>query len=104
MYNIQFSTKYILDVSLVMEYISSILFNPQAAIKLRKEIDKKIESIKMFPDGFPIFDTENKTQYTYHKVRVKNYYIFYYIDDNSKTIVLSRFVYCKMNLNDIDMF
>ena len=73
MYRIQFSTKYILDVTLVLEYISSILFNPQAAIKLRKEIDKAIENIKVFPDGFPVFDTENKTQYVYHKVRVKNY-------------------------------
>ena len=104
MYNIEFSTKYVLDVSLVLEYISSILFNPQAAVKLRKEINDKIEIIKTFPDGFPIFDTEDKTKYVYHKVRVKNYYIFYYIDDSSKTIVLSRFIYCKMNLNDIDMF
>lgn len=104
MHNIQFSTKYILDVALVIEYISSVLFNPQAAVKLRKEIDKAIESIKIFPDGFPLFDTENKTQFIYHKVKVKNYYIFYYIDNNNKTIVFSRFIYCKMNLSDNDMF
>lgn len=79
MYKYQFSTKFILDVSLVLEYIASILSNPAASKRLRNEINTNIQSIKVFPEGFPIFDTEGKTQYIYRKVRVKNYYILYYI-------------------------
>ena len=103
MYNVQFSTKYVLDVALVIEYIASVLCNPIAAEKLRKEIASKIELIKVFPEGFPEFDTEGKTKFVYRKVRVKNYYILYHFDDKENRIVFSRFVYCKMDLDNIDV-
>ena len=103
MYNVEFTTKYILDISLVIEYIASVLCNPNAAIKLREETQEKIEAIKTFPEGFPEFDTEGKTKYKYRKVNVKNYSILYYYDNESNKIVFSRFVYSKMDLKKIEL-
>ena len=47
MFKYQFSTKFILDVSLVLEYIASILSNPAASKRLRNEINTNIQSIKV---------------------------------------------------------
>lgn len=103
MYNAEFTTKYLLDVALVIEYIAAVLCNPTAANKLRNDINDKIQAIKVFPEGFPEFDTDGKTKLTYRKVRVKNYYILYHFDKKENKIIFSRFVYSKMDLSDIDI-
>lgn len=102
MYKVEFSTKYLLDVAIVLEYIAAVLCNPIAADKLRNAINDKIQAIKTFPEGFPEFDTEGKTKLVYRKVRVKNYYILYHFDSKENKIIFSRFVYCKMDLLNID--
>ena len=103
MYKVEFTTKYLLDVALVIEYIAAVLCNPIAANKLRNDINDKIQAIKVFPEGFPEFDTEGKTKFVYRKVRVRNYYILYHFDSKENIIVFSRFVYCKMDLENIDL-
>ena len=80
-----------------------MLFNPNAAKKLKSKIDNKIDKIIVFPKGFPVFDTKGKTEYTYRKVRVGNYYILYYFDENKQLIHFSKFVYVKRNLDDIGL-
>ena len=101
MYKLEFSKSFIIDQTVALEYISLMLFNPIAAKRLRKKIDEKIDAISIFPEGFPEFDTEGKTEYTYRKVKVGNYYIIYRFD--KETIYFSRFVYAKRNLENIGL-
>lgn len=103
MYKLEFSKNFILDQTVALEYIAHMLFNPNAAKKLKSKIDNKIDKIIVFPEGFPIFDTKGKTEYTYRKVRVGNYYILYYFDENKQLIHFSKFVYVKRNLDDIGL-
>lgn len=101
MYKLEFSKSFIVDQSVALEYISLMLINPIASKKLRIKIDERIDAISIFPEGFPIFDTEGKTEFIYRKVRVGNYYILYRFDNN--VIHFSRFVYAKRDLENIEL-
>ena len=84
MYKLEFSKNIILDQTVALEYIALMLFNPNAAKKLKSKIDDKIDKIIVFPEGFPVFDTKRKTEYTYRKVtgwkKIQNSWYYFNAD------------------------
>ena len=52
MYKLEFSKNFILDQTVALEYIALMLFNPNAAKKLKSKIDDKIDKIIVFRKGF----------------------------------------------------
>ena len=52
-------------------------------------------------EGFSVYDISGELKKEYRKIKVKNYYMFYTIDEDSKTMIIVRVIYKKMNLIDI---
>ena len=45
MYNLKFLDQYLVDVALTLGYISTVLFNHDASVNLKKAIDDKLDEI-----------------------------------------------------------
>lgn len=103
MYNIKFLDQYLIDISLTLGYICNVLFNYDASVNLKKAIDEKLDEIEKHPYFFTIHSWKKKHSHEYRKARVKNYYIFFYIEEAAKEIVVARLVYVGRNLNNIEL-
>ena len=75
--------------------------NKTAALNLIKELEKEANNILTFPYGsaeyYPIKQKKNK----YRRSVVKNFHIFYTINEKTKTILVMRVLYRKRDLNNI---
>ena len=89
------------DVEDIIHYVSYNLNNLSAAKNLANYFVESAENILCFPYGFSIYDISGELKKEYRKIKVKNYYMFYTIDEDSKTITIVRVIYKKMNLIDI---
>ena len=101
MYNLNFLDQYLIDVSLTLGYISNVLFNYDASVNLNKAINEKLDEIEKHPYFFTIHSGKKKYDHEYRKAKVKNYYIFFYIEEDTKEIIVTRFVYVGRNLDNI---
>ena len=102
MYTLKFLDQYLTDVALTLGYISNVLFNYDASVNLKKAIDEKLDEIEKHPYFFTIHSWKKKHDHEYRKAKVKNYYIFFYVDEDNKDIIIARLVYVGRNLNNIE--
>ena len=89
------------DVEDIIHYVSYNLNNLSAAKNLANYFVESAENVLCFPYGFSVYDISGELKKEYRKIKVKNYYMFYTIDEDSKTIIIVRVIYKKMNLIDI---
>jgi plasmid stabilization system protein ParE len=68
---------------------------PKAADNLIIEILEKLKKIKDNPKIRPLVRDEYLADLGYRLINVKNYMIFYIIDDDNKRINIIRFLYGK---------
>lgn len=87
------------------KYIAEILCNVDASKDLAINIKKAVEAVCKNPmlnndcDYYGVEDRRNRY------IKVKNYNLFYYVDEEKNEITFLRFLYNKMNVknNDIKM-
>lgn len=87
------------DILEIIKYIGQDLCNPVAAEKIITTIIDKLELLTEFPYIHPIHSLIRPLEKEYRKLRVKNYTVFYYVDEFSKTIVVARIIYSKRDLD-----
>ena len=95
MYRLKISKLYKEDTSSSYNYIKYKLEAPMAANNLKKEIKEKLNKIKVNPKIRPLVRDEYLANLGYRLINVKNFMIFYIIDDNNKHIKIIRFLYGK---------
>ena len=92
MYSINYSNLYMDDFAEALIYIKDILKNEDDSNNLKNKTNEEIQKLKSFPHTGTILYKDNiETKYRY--IRVDNYYIFYYINDNN--VYVDRFIYAK---------
>ena len=108
MYDIRYLPLVKQDMVNIVSYISHELLNPQAANDLADEfiegIDKLAEGIDKlaeFPYIHPMYYPPKPLIYEYRKRVVKNYIVFYRVDEDKKKIVISRVIYQRRNYNSL---
>ena len=89
------------DLVEIIQYISQVLQNPSAADRLAVEIITAIDKLPAFPYAFPVYIPVKSLKYEYRKLLVKNFIVFYYIDESNKLITISRVLYAKRNYKQI---
>ncbi len=97
MYSVRYLHLFYVDLNATIDYISNVLCNPDAANNLYEETINKINEIKKNPFVFRIYDGNVSFKYEFRKAKVKNYYVFFYVDDDVVSIV--RFIH---SMRDID--
>ncbi len=100
MYKIEFLPIALDDLVEISDYISTKLCNPRAAQNLYEEIIFEIETLSLFPYSAPILILENHLKRKYRKLIVRNYLVFYWVDEDNKTVIISRIVYGRRDIKD----
>ncbi|HBQ28424.1 translation repressor RelE [Peptococcaceae bacterium SCADC1_2_3] len=81
------------DLDGIYRYISEHLVAPKAANDLMDNIETSIMQLKGFPySGSPVADDILSSR-GYRKLIVKNYIVFYLIDETEKQVVIMRVLY-----------
>ncbi len=89
------------DMDNIIYYISYHLKNKTAALHLAEEFIKSTNNIMLFPYGTSEYVSTWKLKNKYRRVKVKNFYIFYTIDEKKKVITIARVVYRKRDLDKL---
>lgn len=74
-------------------YISAELKSPAAAEKLAEEFVEAAERIAAFPYAHPAYIPVRPLKREYRKRVVKNYLLFYYVDEERRTVTVARVIY-----------
>ena len=71
-------------------YIAIDLCSPEAAMNLADEVDEAAQKLKEMPYRFPIYHTLYAMKREIRFFPVKNYNVYYVIDEDSKTVEIWR--------------
>lgn len=85
------------DLIEIVQYISHTLQNPSAADRLATELIQSIENISLFPYAHSSYIPVRPLKHEYRKLLVKNYLVFYWINENDKIITIARVIYSRRN-------
>lgn len=99
-YNIKFSKEAKNDYFDIIRYIKYNLLEPTIANKYSILINEEIEKLEYNPQRFAIADIKIKNYSKIHKLIIKNYIVFYRINENSKIVNIERILYGASNWKD----
>jgi len=83
------------DILDITEYITSELDSPEAARKLLIALNKEMNSLDTMPKRFALVSDERLAQMGIRSVPVKNYSIFYTVDEQEKSVTIISVMYSK---------
>ena len=75
------------DIESIFRYISEELYNYKAAMSLIEEFEKSFDLLCLFPKSCPTANNEFVADSSLRKLIVRNYLVFYTIEDNIIKIV-----------------
>jgi len=95
MYQLKFLPLALQDMIEIVRYISHELFDPNAADNLADEMIAAAKRLVDFPYINAIHQPIKPLKKEYRKLIVKNYIMFYWIDDKEKQVTIARVVYAR---------
>ncbi len=101
MYKLEFLPIAKKDIDDIIYYVSKNLKNRTAAINLSKEFIKGANDILNFPYGLSEYKSKYKLNNVYRSIKVKNFLMFYTINEKDRIITIVRVLYQKMDINHI---
>lgn len=88
------------------EYIQNELMNPQAARKFVNDMRKAVKSLADMPQRNPLTEEEPWRSMGIHKMAVRGYIVYYWIEEETETVHVTGVVYERRNqiniLSDMD--
>lgn len=85
------------DLLSTVDYISQVLYNPQAAGDLMDEVERKVASLSQFPQQFSLVDDPILKAWGVRFVAINSYIMFYTVSETSYRVNIIRFLYGKRN-------
>ncbi len=95
MYNLEYLPVARNDMIDIVRYISNELNNPIAAKRLAIELIDAGEGILKFPYANPAYIPIRPLKHEYRKLLVRNYMMFYRVDEEKKMVTVARVIYAK---------
>jgi plasmid stabilization system protein ParE len=89
------------EILATVKYIACVLKAPIAANNLLDEIEKYEKILEKTPNVFPFVPDEYLRTKGIKYVMVKNYMMFYKIDEDEKKVNITRFLYGRMDWKNI---
>jgi len=89
------------DILTTINYISGELNAPIAANRLLDEIDKHEENLSISPNTYPNVPDEYLASLGLKFVIIKNYLMFYLIDEKNNVVNVIRFLYNRRDWKNI---
>lgn len=97
-YALQITPEAEADIDEAYEYISYQLENPQAALALTDGIYAAIEELSVMPSRFPVWRHEPLKSEGVRSFGVKNFNVFYAINESRKTVIILRVLYNRRDV------
>jgi mRNA-degrading endonuclease RelE of RelBE toxin-antitoxin system len=98
-YTIRYTATFIKQFNNISKYIIYKLQNRIAAESFYYEVINEIEKRRENPESFEKYKSRRKRKNTYYKINVKNYTIFYVVQNN--TMEIRRILYSRRNLDNL---
>jgi plasmid stabilization system protein ParE len=89
------------DILNTITYIADVLKAPTAANNLLDEIEKHEEILENTPNIYPLVPDEYLAQNGLRFTIIKNYLMFYTINEDEKMITVIRFLYGRRDWKNI---
>ncbi|HOV37298.1 MAG TPA: type II toxin-antitoxin system RelE/ParE family toxin [Spirochaetales bacterium] len=83
------------DLLFILDYISDLLKSPVAAKNLLHEIEEHTKIIAENPFVFPLVRDEYLKKSGIRYIHVKNYFVFYTVEEDIHTITVIRIMYAR---------
>ncbi len=81
------------DLADILQYISKDLSAPRAASDFLDEVLKCYDNVSENPLMYALCDNDRLKSKKYRKAIIKNYIMFYRVDEMSNTVYIMRFIY-----------
>jgi len=95
MFNLTFSEKINSDIVSTLKYISEVLEAPRTAENHYEELIKTYDKLQENPFRRPLVQNKYLATKGIRSINIKNYVLFYKINENYNTVFLYRFLYCR---------
>lgn len=95
MYKLEYLPAARKDMVEIVRYISRELCNPAAANQLALEMIEAGNSILKFPYANPAYIPIRPLKHEYRKLLVRNYMMFYWVNETEKLVTVARVIYAK---------
>ena len=99
MYKVEILPKAVGDMSTAVSYIAGELHSPHVAENLMMGLNVTIEGLAEFPYSHPAYNPIRPLRHEYRRIMVGNYGVFYWVDEQSQTVTVSRVIYAKRVLS-----
>lgn len=96
-YKLHITNKAVRDMKEAADYIEFNLMNPQASDALLDKADEEINGLAFMPEKHKTVDDPILAAWGIRMIIVNNYFAFYIIDKDTKTVHIIRFLYGKRN-------
>lgn len=93
MYKLEYLPSAVADMVDVITYISQHLCPPQAAEKLMEAFGYAAQQVAQFPHSNGAYRPLRPLGKEYRKAAVCNYLMFYWVEEDTKTVVIARGIY-----------
>ena len=81
------------DIRDIVLYIAQELFSPQAALNLQDAFREEIHKLSYMPTRIKPIDEEPWGSQGIRKIRVKNYYIYFIVDEDEMAVKVNAVIY-----------
>ena len=98
-YKIKYLPLFYNDLDQITDYIMNKLNNEIAANNFVNELENEINKRAYSPDAYEKHISAKKRQYTYYKIYVKNYIVFYTVKGD--TMEVRRILYSRRNFDKL---
>ena len=101
MFYLSFTDKVITDISSARRYIRKKLEAPMASQRLSDELEETYLKLEENPYRRPLVQNKFLAMKGYRSIYVKNYVLFYIINEEDNTVSLVRFMHSKRDWTNI---
>ena len=92
-YSVKLAPHAIIQIQETIAYISKVLLVPETARAWSDYLQKEIAGLSTMPARFSAVDEEPWRSRGYRKMPVKNFIVYYYADDETKTVWVTAVVH-----------
>ncbi len=89
------------DLRNIVRYINAQLSAPMTASKMMTTVEEAIADLMVIPQKHPPVTDERLAMIGYRKLLVKNYIVFFMIDEKSKVVDVERILYARRDWHHI---
>lgn len=94
-YKVKITDQAELQLREILLYISNTLKEPDIAMNLFNELQKNISSLEVMPKRITLIDEEPWRSYGVHKMIVKNFLVYFWINEDLKEVNIIAVIYGK---------